>query len=302
MDAQTIQKMQEKMVKQEEVVSEIHEMFPDVEFPTVESQLLARYQRGTEITDSTIMSGRSLLVGNYGGSEWEYGIVSDQYNTVLHEEAIHTALDSIKKMDALGEPEIKINIFGDGARMKFFMDFPEYEAVPVAVNDPVGLRISGTNSYDLSMEYKLLTEALVLKCLNGMVGGEVLESYNSRHKGNLNLETSGIAIANATNAFAKQTDIWKAWAHTAIKGSEFLPIFEKLPFGERHSKEILELPIIQKEASLQQLAKADEVTLWDMSLATTQFLTHAVPSEMVRMDKGMKVAKYLQKVSYNLAG
>ena len=298
----TIKEMQEKFAKQQEIVAEIHETFPEISFPEIEEQLLARYSRGEDITSSKIMNNKSLIVGNFHGVEHEYGIISGQYKTVLHEEALHSAMQSVRAVeDILGKADIKVNVFADGARMKFTMDFPEYEKVPVAINDPVGLRISGTNSYDLGLEYRLMTEALVLKCLNGLIGGDVLEKYNSRHKGTLSLETSTNIVQQATIAFKKQTDIWNEWSKMALEATPFREIYEGLPFGEKHSKDILQLPIIQKEDCLANLVKAGQATLWDISLATSQFLTHEVESEMVRMDKGMRVAKHLQKASLKLA-
>ncbi len=289
----------------QEIIQKVRDVFSDVSFPDVEPQLLAHYQRGTQLEDARLMPEKTVLVGSFENNptqQFPYGIVSPQYKMVTHEEMLYSTLDGLKDNAAdWGEPKIDIRLWNDGARMKFHIDFPKFKAVNVAINDPVSLRISGTNSYDLGLEFRVAAEALVLKCTNGMVGTEVLEKYNCRHKGNLDISMSKNVLNDSVLAFMEQAEIWKTWSNQPLSIEQFQPVFDGLPFGERHSKELLELPIVQKEMSLLALAQSGKATLWDVNLGVTQYLTHTVESEMVKMKKGAEVSLYLHEVGYKLA-
>ena len=298
-----MQIMQEK----QEIIQKIRGVFPDTKFPNVEGQLLAHYQRGTELKDSTLLPEKSILVGTFDtpekdGMQFPYGIVSPQYKLVTHEEMIYNVLDGLKdNASSWGKPEIKIRLWNFGARMRFNIDFPKFEAVNIAINDPVSLRISGTNSYDLALEFKVAAEALVLKCENGMVGTEVLEKYNCRHKGSLDIKMSKSVLSDSVSAFLEQAAIWKKWATLPMPAEKFQPVFDGLPFGERQSKEMLALPIIQYGAPLNERVIGGKASLWDVNLMVTQYLTHKCESEMVKMRKGAEVSSYLHEVAVEMA-
>lgn len=294
-----MKQMQENLQRKQETIQEVREMFPTVAFPDVEEQMIAHYSRGTDLKNATLMTGKSILIGTFPDDEQkiphEFGIISPQYNVVTHEEAIKTTLDTLKDFPEFGEPDFNIKVLSSGARMRYTIDFPEVKSVPITVGDPVGIRLAGKNGYDLLWEYVVSTEAAALVCLNGLIGYEMLEKYSCRHKSTLNLDYSGTVIAGSMTAFSEQTEVWKRWASKQLGTTEFKEIIEGLPFGSRHTDQILELPIIQKDTTLKALGQKGKATLWDTNLAVTQFLTHEVESEIVTIEKGEKVAKYLHK-------
>ena len=292
-----MQEMMEKFQTKKETIQEVREMFPSSIFPDVEEQMIAHYSRGTELSEATLMSNKSILIGTFPDDTekvpYEYGIISKQYNVVTHEEAIKSMIDILPDFPEFGQPKYSIRIFDDGAKMKFNVDFPEIDTTDIAENDPVAMRLTGQNSYDLAWEYRFAIEAFMLICSNGLMGFQKLGGYNNRHKNSLNLDYSGNVVAGAMGAFSEQTKIWKTWADKQLGVTEFKEIVDGLPFGRRHTQEILELPIIQKDVTLKELGMSGKVSLWDVNLAASQFLTHEVESEMVKADKGEKLAKYL---------
>ena len=90
MTEQEMKKMEENFNKRQENIQMVREMFPEVAFPDVEEQMIAHYARGTKLSDATLMESKSILIGNFPGSEevHEYGIISKQYKFVTHEEQI----------------------------------------------------------------------------------------------------------------------------------------------------------------------------------------------------------------------
>ena len=298
MTEQEMKKMEEDFNKRQENIQMVREMFPEVTFPDVEEQMIAHYARGTKLADATLMESKSILIGNFPGSEevHEYGIISKQYKFITHEETIAAMLEIMPDFPEFGEPVYDVKVFDMGAKLKFYVDFPDVEPIEVAANDKVGMRLSGQNSYDLYLQYGFTAEALALICTNGLIGYKALGGYNTRHKQNLNLEISSSFIAGALTSFSEQTDISKSWAAKQLGTVEFKEIVDGLPFGSRHTEQIMELPIIQKETTLKALGMKGTCTLWDVNLACTQHITHNIESEMVKIDKGEKIAKYLHNI------
>ena len=298
-----MQKARENFQHKQEKISSVREMFHNVSFPDVEEQMIAHYSRGTDLSEATLMSNRAILIGSYPGNDnvYEYGIISKQYNMITHEESIASMLEILPDYPEFGEPKFDVRVFADGAKMKFTVDFPEVEPIEVKAKDTVGMRLTGQNSYDLQLEYGFAVEALALICTNGLVGYKALGGYNTRHKGTLDIDRSGTIVAGAMTAFSEQTEIWKSWADKQLGVTEFKEIVDGMPFGSRHTTEILELPIIQKEDTLKSLGLKGKADLWSVNLAATQFLTHEVNSEMVQIDKNEKLAKYLHNTALKLA-
>ena len=295
---QMMEEMKQAHAEKQETIQRVREMFPDIQFPDVEEHLILHYPRGAELEDAQVMRGRRLLVGNFGGDTYEeYGIISKEYHVVTHEEAIASLIDVLPEFPEYGEPEIKTKFIGNGAKMRVVIDFPEAPTITVAKNDPVRVRITGQNSYDLQWEYSVGVEGYVQVCSNGMMGWEALEKYNKKHNSTLMLDQSRFVLGNAMQAFSEQTEIWKLWSTQKLPVATFQHVIDGLPFGERHTEKLMELPIIQKKDTLKNLGTKGKATLWDVNLAATQFLTHEVESEKVKVDKGKEVAKFLSSIA-----
>ncbi len=295
----SMQEMQAEYNKKQETIQRVREMFPDVAFPDVEEQLIAHYSRGDDISNATIMSGRKLLIGKFPGfeEEHEYGIISNRYQVVTHEETVANMVDTLENHPEFGQPVIHPRILNHGAKMRIVVDFPEAPTIDVTNNDPVTVRISGQNSYDLMWEYSVGVEGFCMVCSNGLMGWASLEKYNNRHNSGLAIDRSEQIISGALNAFSEQTEIWKLWANTKLGLTDFTEVISGLPFGVRHTEQIMELPQTQKKTTLRALGEKGKATLWDVNLSATQFLTHEVESEAVKIDKGREVSKYLHQIA-----
>lgn len=298
-NTQSMEQMMTEYNQKQETIQRVREMFPKISFPDVEEQLIAHYSRGDELSNATLMSGRKVLIGKFPDleEEFEYGIISNRYKVITHEEAIASVVDTLEKHPEFGEAVVEPKILHDGAKIRIIVDFPEAPKIEVTNNDPVSVRISGQNSYDLAWEYSVGVEGFCQVCTNGMMGWASLEKYNNRHNSGLVLDRSEIVISGALNAFSEQTEIWKLWANTKLGVTAFTEVISGLPFGSRHTEAILELPQTQKNTTLKSLGEKGKATVWDVNLSTTQFLTHEIESENVRVDKGREISKYLTGIA-----
>jgi hypothetical protein len=296
MENKTMQQMQQEYDIKQETIVRVREMFPNVQFPDIEEHLLAHYQLGN-MENAHIMNNRRLIVGNYNNDMYEFGIISKEYKVITHEETIASLIDVLPEFPEYGKPEINVNILNHGEKMRLIVDFPEAPKIEVAKKDPVVIRITGQNSYDLAWEFSIGVEGFCEICAIGLMGWKSLEKYNKRHNSGLFLNQSRKVLAQGMTAFSEQTEIWKLWADKMLPTPTFMKVIEGLPFGERHTEKILELPQTQKNETLKTLGEKNKASIWDVNLSVTQFLTHEIKSEAVRVDKGKKVAKYLENIA-----
>ena len=68
-----------------------------------------------------------------------------------------------------------------------------------------------------------------------------------------------------------------------------------LPFGPKYSEKILALPQVGSGQTIEKWLTADNLNLWEFNSILTQFITHEIESEMVRVRSGEAVAKVLHK-------
>jgi hypothetical protein len=113
----------------------------------------------------------------------------------------------------------------------------------------------------------------------------------------LNLEVTSevLGIPEGMDEFADQVGIWQDWAKKAIAKEEAEVLMDALPFGARHQEEILALPQAGTGDTMQEWLNSGSVNVYDMDGIYTEFLTHEVDSEMVRVSKGEDIARIFHK-------
>ncbi|RLD58108.1 MAG: hypothetical protein DRI97_03950, partial [Bacteroidetes bacterium] len=169
-------------------------------------------------------------------------------------------------------------------------DFPECKE-ELKPGRPLTPKAGVRNSNDLTLEFSRWFGAMELVCANGMVAFKINQSASKKHRQNLDIDFEIKGVIEGMNDFAEQTDIWKNWVDVQLASADAEVIMAALPFGSRHNEEILALPETGTGDKVSDWLAGGKVNLYDMYGIYTQFLTHNVESDMVRVTKGEEVAR-----------
>ena len=145
------------------------------------------------------------------------GVVSKKYVPVLNED-IFTQFDSVlincPRVDLTGA-SVNVQTNGDGARIMVEYVLPAHQ-VTLANGDKVALSITALNSFDGSTGFKVFCGGLRFKCMNGMILGDTVASYQKKHCAGLSIEAAGKVIETGLNAYLNGVDSWNAQITAAI--------------------------------------------------------------------------------------
>jgi len=130
-----------------------------------------------------------------------------------------------------------------------------------------------------------------------MVGYKVQFATKKKHRLNLVTSEQLKSLPQGMAAFSEQVNVWQDWANKQMKAIEAEMLVDALPFGERHTADILALPEIGSGETLEDWLRNDSVNTYRLNSIVTQFLTHEIESEMVRTDKGQKVAQVFHSMA-----
>jgi len=296
-----IRKMAEERIKEHEEtqkkINQVRERFPKVKWPNVYSRPAA-YQDGSttvHIADRVAILGDTTIPEfNKEAQTWEdkqrsvfYAFASNQYKIVQHEEALLQMEEILTQLPEYSKPEIKPTVFKEGARLKIHVRFPEvnFEVGPrkEQLNPSVELR----NSYDLSQQFLVRFGSHQMVCSNGMYAFKEMQKLSKKHRQNLDSEAVVQEITDYMGKFSEQVGWWDKWARKRLDASGVQEIFDAVGFSEKRSEEILALPLIGRGQETLKVIKTP--TYWDVNSAVTQFLTHNIDSELVRIDIGERL-------------
>lgn len=272
------------------VREKVRGMYPEVPFPTVYS---APLHYGTR--NLTKVQDRVAVVGVYQNEETVYDIVSDQYLIVDHEEVLNRTHSMLKECVEFGEPNIVITLPENGARMNCLITFSNIEH---KVNgDKVMPRLAIRNSYNRKWEFMMKMEAWRKVCSNGLHAWKSILNKRGKHRLCLDVKDMISELKEGMDQFSEQIGLWTKWARKELNESEFAEIWDVLPFGERHREEIKALPEAATKSTLNGMLMSGDktVNMWDFHSIVTQFLTHEVDSEVVRVDKTEKVGRVFSR-------
>ena len=294
------------MLNLEESRELVKDVMPGVAFPELSLQNL--YYGEDHILHPT----RKALVGTVEGKPYLYAEPSGRYQLVHHEQVIGSVIDFVQSShikDQYGNAVFTPVMWDRGAKMKFDIGFPESKMVVEAPRGKVEVspKISFVNSYDLTMKISLLFEALQLACLNGMIAHRAIEQTKKRHMVGFDMPKMLSLIPNALENYPAQMNTWTKLAKINLKPSEFEDWVATLTygkngmlFGQKSFDEIMHMEII---GSLSKTAHtlygqfvSGQVNMWEAHNAFTQFLTHHVDSEDVRLAKAGVVEEHFMKL------
>lgn len=274
------------MLNLEESRNLLSEIMPEISFPEISIQDLY-------FGNSNVHPTKKALVGNFHGAEHIYAEPSGRYKLINHEEVIANTIEftqSENLKDVYGNPVFEPKMWANGSRMKFTVTFPN---ALIEINTPKGKvsvapRISMINSYDLSKKLQIMFEALQLVCSNGMMAYRVIEGTQKRHMIGLDLNKQLSLIQPGIRNYPKQIEYWQKLAVLYLTGPEFENFVPLLPFGQRHFDNLMHLDIIGSGGTLFQQYRNNKMNVWEIHNAVTQFITHNIESDEVRLEKSAK--------------
>jgi len=283
--------LEAEIALQAEIIADVRSRYPKVSFPDVYRSPLW-YGRSGKIP----IEDYHAIIGSIDGEEHVYAnSVSKEYKIVTHEESLHLLENSLASIDNFGKPVIKsVLMHQNGAKMCARVEFPDCQ-LEIKDGKKVSPRVDNWNSYDLSKMYGLSWGAVEQVCTNGMVAYRVKSTISAKHRQNLDIGAEIHALTEGIAEFGGQIDEWQRWSKINLAPPKVDTIMEILPFGTRHTEKILALPQIGTGLTIEKWLTGGKVNLWDMNSIITQFLTHEIESELVRVKKGEEVAKILHQ-------
>lgn len=221
------------------------------------------------------------------------GIGSKEFYSMLPDEVILYEMEKLIPSTSLGEYKLTGSV--DSAKSRFEFLFPTMEKKLAKVGDRIAMKLWAKNGSDAKTTFKVGVGALDLKCLNGMMGYSAHFTDTMKHKtGTLDLGAMYNNLQSSSDMFDKELERWDAMIDHHIDKGELEGIWTATEFGPKHQETILSLPLLNKEnQTVNQYLEKGELNAWTLYSAMTQFLTHNVDSEMVRLKKAPLVERAL---------
>jgi len=279
------------------------EVLPQVKFPEVKEMPLC-------FGEGIVHPTKKALVGILDGIPNIYAEPSEKYQLVRHEEMVANTIDYIQSSDLkdlYGNPVFEPKLWGNGSKMKFTVKFPQSE---LTVTTPQGIskvspQISLVNSYDLTKKLQILFEAMQLVCSNGLVALRAIAGIKQKHMSGINLPEQLGTIHQALSAYPEQCDTWSKLSRVRLSAPEFedwitgIKVGSVPLFGQRYLDDVMNLKMIGTMSHPKTLIghyNQGSVNMWDAHNAITQFITHNVESEDVKLVKSQVAESAFMKL------
>ena len=292
-----------------DIKQEIRSRFPDVAWPDLSQERL--YIAGYDYA----VPG---LVGNAIQEEideehelWAHAVdgkipnivavCSEQYNFVPFEVASKVFVDYIDTYEAWGKPKMQFDIIDGGRKMKATAQFEEHkDAIKSAAK--VGDDISPVGGFyhgiDLDWMFRVFAGATRLICKNGMVGHHLNLELGKKHKSTLDINTMIGALAPTFEKYGEQIEVWNVWGETEIAAPAAEDLILASGFGSKHQTEILALPEKSTGETVEEWMNGGKVNVMNLYNVLTQFTTHEIESDLVRVRRGEQIAQAFETSEY----
>lgn len=275
----------------QDMVNEIREKYPEVDFPTARKEPLWYGRR-----DRKLVGDKVGIIIDYKGEEHLSYVASDEYKIAPYEKIIWETERAMSKLEEYGKPTVGIEILQDGRKLLCKMSFNECDPIEIREGQTIKPNITIKSSHDGMWEFGTTAGAVVLVCTNGLTVGKVAYHNKQKHLTGLSISEIAENLHKDMLAFADETGIWKNWADRQLTAPEWEDVQEKLPFGKRQLPEVLALPMEGVGYSLSQSMEGGALpNLWDVAMASTQYLRD-VNSTIVRVNKTEDVMNLLHKI------
>ena len=185
-------------------------------------------------------------------------------------------------MPQYGTPDIKVGLYGDGAKLRVSATFPETKVM--VGNDNINPRAGIKSSYDLSLEWESWFGAMVLRCTNGLLMFKKLSNGGGKHRLSLDLEGSIAQMAKGMEALDTQYGIWNSWFKIEMKKTQAMEMLETSPLSEKQVENMLSLPELGQHDSIEQHFQRDKpISAWFLNSIATQYFEHEMADTPSRL-------------------
>jgi len=261
----------------DDVITQVRERYADIEWPNVWFDSLWR-----GIGDRTPIENRQAIVTEFNGVERVASICSDDYMLIPHEWAVHRFEESLKTMPQYGAPQVKVNLYSDGAKLRASATFPEVE-IKIG-KDPINPRAGIKSSYDLSLEWESWFGARILRCTNGLLMFKKLSNGGGKHRLSLDLEGSIAQMAAGMEKLDDQYGIWNNWLQIQMEETQAMKMLETSPLSEKQIENVLTLPEVGQHDSISgYFEKKKPINAWFLNSIVTQYFEHEMDDTPSRL-------------------
>lgn len=229
-------------------------------------------------------------------------VCSEQYNFVPFEVASKVFLDFIDEYSGWGKPKINFDIIDGGRKMKATAEFNEHKDTLKAsakVGDDIAPVGGFYHGIDLDWMFRVWAGALRLVCSNGMVGHHLNLELGKKHKSTLDIGTMINSLAPTFEKYSEQLEVWNTWGETVIPAPAAEDLILASGFGSKHQAEILALPEKSTGETVEQWMQGSSgVNVMNLYNVLTQFTTHEIESDLVRVKRGEQIAQAFETSDY----
>ncbi len=276
-------------MKATEKIAAVRDMFPHVDWFDIYTDVMSVGRNGHFIQ----YHGKKAIVGKMidgennpftGGSDrWIIGDASEKlYDTIPYEVIVWETLATLNSVDeSFGKPKIKPEIFGPlGGKFALTITWPNKRAVG---HRDISIQAKVLSSLDRSTKFNIQFGGLELVCTNGLIAYRVVSNVSKRHIINsLNLEKEMEGLQEGLKKYDLQFETWEDMVHSNLRvkakkseeESPFYKLYNPLPLGNKQREELLVLPQIGTNNTLQDWLNGGSVNMWDLHSVVTQYVSH----------------------------
>lgn len=306
----------EKKLSPEEVhdiKQEVRERYPSVPWPDLTQERV--YVAGYDFAIPGVLSNCIQKKIDEEHKLWSYAVdgmipehvafCSDQYNFVPFEVASKVFLNFLDSYDQWGKPKVSFQIIDGGRKMKAYAQFDEHtsklKGKAAKVNDVISPVGGFYHGIDLDWQFRVFAGALRLLCTNGMVGHRLNLELGAKHKSTLDITQMVQGLAPTFEKYGEQLDIWNSWGATTLTPPQVDDLVLSSGFGTKHQEEIKALPEKGTGETLEQWMQRGQVNMMNLFNVLTQFTTHELDSELVKVKRGEQIAEAFETFKFKKA-
>ena len=304
----------EKMSPEEvnDIKAEIRERIPNVDWPDLSQERV--YFAGYDFAIPGVLSNCVQMPIKEDHELWEHAVdgripqhvafCSEQYNFIPYEVATKVFLNYLETFEMWGKPTVKVHIFNGGSRMKAEATFNEH-LEEIKSQAKVGDTIAPVGGFyhgiGLDWIFRVFAGALRLACTNGMVGHHLNVELGKKHKSTLDIGDMIDALTPTFEQYGEQIEIWNEWGAIEIEAPVVEDLIGRSGFGSKHQEEILALPETSTGETVEEWLRGGKVNVMNLYNVLTQFTSHEIESDMVRVRRGEQIAKAFETYDFRKA-
>ncbi len=236
----------------------------ELDFTVTKQPLLARVGQKTIEVDThraLVRDDTQVPIAVVGKS---YGVVQNRELFGNIDEQVHAAMTAKQVQGA----KVFNQMSFDGRLCLREYQFPGIKPSKKLADPKADLmfRIVAINGYGGS-RVAVVTGAIDVFCLNGMITGEIVGQYFKRHSKNVSVTDISEKVKDAIETFPKMVELYGDWAKKKVSDAKVKTYLEKSGFSNR----------MQEKLFVQYLKEKDERggSVWALYSALTYYASHS---------------------------